>query len=276
MCSKTPPPESAFLSRLSAEKSPYTSATTPMNARDESAEASGVGLENSIILIQSCTLKTNAINYLCCARSDMLNWADFAISVCEFYDNRASSMIAVPEELSTWICTLVACSIVVLPAAAISPVAKSGPCPSGYSSQGSYCVPGRNAREVLPKHGACPSSWSSQGNYCVAGKNAHKAKPKSGPCPSGWSSQGHYCVAGSGSRRIEPKRGPCPSGWSSQGKYCVAGMEARRLIEKRGACPSAWSSQGQFCVAARSASDAILKKGACPSGWSSQGEYCVN
>ena len=101
-------------------------------------------------------------------------------------------MKALPKKLKMWICTLVACSFVILPAAAISPVAKAGPCPSGYSSQGSYCVPDRNARRVLLKNGACPSAWSSQGNHCVAGKNARKAKPKSGPCPSGWSSQGRY------------------------------------------------------------------------------------
>ena len=75
------------------------------------------------------------------------------------------------------------------------PIAKNGPCPSGYSAQGKMCVPGNNAKPANPKIGACPSGRSAQGNYCVASTADPKTViPKNGSCPSGWSAQGNYCV----------------------------------------------------------------------------------
>ena len=48
-------------------------------------------------------------------------------------------------------------------------VIKNGSCPSGWNSSGKYCVPGNNAKAIVPKNGSCPSGWNSSGKYCVAG-----------------------------------------------------------------------------------------------------------
>ena len=48
------------------------------------------------------------------------------------------------------------------------PIQKNGSCPTGYSTQGSNCVPSANAKPAIPKNGLCPYGWSTQGNYCVA------------------------------------------------------------------------------------------------------------
>lgn len=76
------------------------------------------------------------------------------------------------------------------------PVAKlGGLCPSGYSANGAYCIPGRQARAVVEKRGLCPSGYASNGAYCLAGPQAHPALPKIGAtCPSGWSANGAYCL----------------------------------------------------------------------------------
>lgn len=77
-----------------------------------------------------------------------------------------------------------------------SPIHKDGSCPSGYGSQGDFCVPSSGARFAIIKSGSCPSGYGSQGNYCVADSNARFAILKgSGSCPSGFGSQGNYCVS---------------------------------------------------------------------------------
>ena len=50
--------------------------------------------------------------------------------------------------------------------------------------------------QAIPKNGACPTGYSTQGNYCVANRaNAPDAIPKNGACPTGYSTQGNYCVS---------------------------------------------------------------------------------
>lgn len=80
-------------------------------------------------------------------------------------------------------------------AQAAGPLIKQGACPSGYFTQGGYCVPRSGARTALPKAGGCPSGYYTSGDYCLAGKNAKTAIEKVGSgCPSGWYSSGHYCL----------------------------------------------------------------------------------
>jgi hypothetical protein len=74
------------------------------------------------------------------------------------------------------------------------PVIKTGSCPSGYTTSGGYCVPGRNARPALPKIGSCPSGYSTSGNYCLMGENGTPAILKVGSCPSGYTTSGNYCL----------------------------------------------------------------------------------
>ncbi len=77
------------------------------------------------------------------------------------------------------------------------PLPKVGGCPTGYSSDSGYCVPGWSARYAVLRQGGCPSDYGSDGNYCVASSRRTKAAiPRSGSCPSGYSSDGNYCVAG--------------------------------------------------------------------------------
>lgn len=69
-------------------------------------------------------------------------------------------------------------------------------CPSGYHSDGNYCMPNNsNSKPIFQKLGSCPSGWHSDGNYCAA--NSLTSKPimqKKGSCPSSWHSDGNYCV----------------------------------------------------------------------------------
>ena len=74
------------------------------------------------------------------------------------------------------------------------PVVKIGNCPSGYSTSGQYCVPGKQARFAVEKRGSCPSGYSTSGGYCLAGARARPAVPKVGNCPTGWSTSGNYCL----------------------------------------------------------------------------------
>jgi hypothetical protein len=77
----------------------------------------------------------------------------------------------------------------------LDPLVKQGACPSGYRTQGDYCVPGSAARGALPKSGSCPAGYSTSGEYCVAGKNARSAIPQvSSSCPAGWYTSGQYCL----------------------------------------------------------------------------------
>jgi hypothetical protein len=58
------------------------------------------------------------------------------------------------------------------------------------------CVPNANAKPAIPKNGTCPTGWSTQGNYCVANTaNPKTVIPKNGTCPTGYSTQGNYCVS---------------------------------------------------------------------------------
>ncbi len=60
-------------------------------------------------------------------------------------------------------------------------------------------IPVAIAAEIVPKNGPCPSGYHTQGHYCVGNRDHPPAAiPKSGPCPSGYHTQGHYCV---GNRR---------------------------------------------------------------------------
>lgn len=75
------------------------------------------------------------------------------------------------------------------------PVPKTGNCPSGYSSSGGYCVPGRSAHYAIEKRTSCASGYSTSGDYCLAGNNAKLAIHKEGGCPSGWTASGNYCLS---------------------------------------------------------------------------------
>ncbi len=74
-------------------------------------------------------------------------------------------------------------------------LAKTGSCPSGYSTSGNYCAPGSGARFAVPKVGSCPSGYSTSGDYCLASAGAKHAMPKTGSCPSGYSTSGDYCLS---------------------------------------------------------------------------------
>lgn len=75
------------------------------------------------------------------------------------------------------------------------PKPRTGGCPYGYSSSGSYCMPSVNARAALPKVGPCPYAYTQSGSYCLASnKSARQAMPKVGPCPYGYASSGAYCL----------------------------------------------------------------------------------
>lgn len=81
------------------------------------------------------------------------------------------------------------------PAMDAQPLAKLGNCPSGYSTSGLYCIPGRQARLALEKRGQCPSGYTASEAYCLASGQARPALPRLGPsCPSGWSMSGDYCL----------------------------------------------------------------------------------
>ncbi|MBK5963320.1 hypothetical protein CCR95_04250 [Thiocystis minor] len=75
------------------------------------------------------------------------------------------------------------------------PLAKIGPCPSGYTTSGHYCAPGQKARLALEKRGTCPRGYATSGAYCLAGPAARPAVPKRGTtCPAGWSTSGDFCL----------------------------------------------------------------------------------
>ena len=49
------------------------------------------------------------------------------------------------------------------------PILKAGPCPIGYYSYSSYCVPASPASPKLIQGGTskCPLGWYSSNSYCV-------------------------------------------------------------------------------------------------------------
>jgi hypothetical protein len=46
---------------------------------------------------------------------------------------------------------------------------RRGSCPHGWTSSGSYCVPGAGAQDAIPKpaNGTCPWGWIASGSYCL-------------------------------------------------------------------------------------------------------------
>ena len=75
------------------------------------------------------------------------------------------------------------------------PVVKNGPCPTDYYSQGSYCLPNKNANFAIDKVGNCPPGYHSSGYYCVANSNAKYIMIKYAKCPEGFYSYGDYCIS---------------------------------------------------------------------------------
>ena len=52
--------------------------------------------------------------------------------------------------------------------ASATPLPEVGSCPSGYSSEASWCVPMKNAPVAVPKGaGQCPSTMIQSGSYCI-------------------------------------------------------------------------------------------------------------
>jgi hypothetical protein len=49
------------------------------------------------------------------------------------------------------------------------PPSPGGSCPHGYTSSGSFCVPGQGAQDAIakPANGTCPWGWTSSGSYCL-------------------------------------------------------------------------------------------------------------
>ena len=51
----------------------------------------------------------------------------------------------------------------------LKPPGPGGSCPHGWLSSGSYCVPGPNAGDAIPKpsRGSCLWGWIASGSYCL-------------------------------------------------------------------------------------------------------------
>jgi hypothetical protein len=47
--------------------------------------------------------------------------------------------------------------------------APAAPCPHGYTSSGSFCVPRKGAPEAipLPPNGSCPFGWTRSADFCL-------------------------------------------------------------------------------------------------------------
>jgi hypothetical protein len=82
---------------------------------------------------------------------------------------------------------LAAVSLVLLLAASVAgadplPVAKppgpGGSCPHGWTSSGSFCVPGQGAQDAVakPPNGTCPFGWISSGSYCLRSGNVRRCR----------------------------------------------------------------------------------------------------
>lgn len=105
-------------------------------------------------------------------------------------------MITLPPTASLLLPFLAMSLLVVHPAAGQEavPVLKDGNCPTGYSTSGTYCVPGKNAHFAIMKAGNCPAGYTTSGKYCVAGTKARLIILKQGACPTGFRTDGQYCV----------------------------------------------------------------------------------
>jgi hypothetical protein len=69
---------------------------------------------------------------------------------------------------TTFITTLVLLLAATAATAQPLPVPKTGVCPSGYASSGSYCTPTSDrAPRAIPKVGPCPSGWADNGHFCT-------------------------------------------------------------------------------------------------------------
>ncbi|KAA6184486.1 hypothetical protein F2Q65_12295 [Thiohalocapsa marina] len=81
------------------------------------------------------------------------------------------------------------------PCLELTPMAKRGNCPTGYTASGAYCIPGPQATLALERRGNCPTGYRTSGAYCLAGPQARLAIPRIGStCPSGWLISGDYCL----------------------------------------------------------------------------------
>jgi hypothetical protein len=74
------------------------------------------------------------------------------------------------------------------------PVAKVGPCPPGYHTNGRSCDPGEGSAYALVKRGPCPPRYRSSGGYCLAMEGAGLAVANTGRCPLGFANVGRYCL----------------------------------------------------------------------------------
>ncbi|MBK8753397.1 MAG: hypothetical protein IPL99_17935 [Candidatus Competibacteraceae bacterium] len=56
-------------------------------------------------------------------------------------------------------------------------------------------APAIAAAPVLPKEGACPTGYHTEGRYCVGNRaDPPTAVSKEGPCPTGYHTEGRYCI----------------------------------------------------------------------------------
>lgn len=79
-------------------------------------------------------------------------------------------------------------------AAAQQAIARNGSCPSGYNTNGHYCVATNSHLHAIERNGSCPSGYNTSGNYCVRKGEGKQAIHRNGSCPSGYNTSGNYCV----------------------------------------------------------------------------------
>ena len=77
------------------------------------------------------------------------------------------------------------------------PPGSAGPCPYGYYSSGSFCVPFRDAQHAIakPANGSCPFGWTSSGSFCLPSFGTTRS------CPPGWTASGSLCLRSGSTRR---------------------------------------------------------------------------